>query len=222
MNSKLHTVLVALFFMATCLQAQIIKPLQETKWPENDPDAKFYTVGGLRHGISFFPKVQYSHVQYTPSSSLTFDKYHSANVVYHWMVKWAEQYPDLIDLYEIGHSYEGRPILQMTLTNKKTGKATDKPAAFFEGNRHSGEVSSTEAVMWMMQYFVEQYGRNAEVTNMLDKNAIYLRPINNPDGHNLYLYTAQSNRSTVRPMDNDRSEERRVGKEGRSRWSPYH
>ncbi|MCK7537877.1 MAG: hypothetical protein MZV63_46465 [Marinilabiliales bacterium] len=29
------------------------------------------------------------------------------------------------------------------------------------------------------------------------------RPVNNPDGHNLYLNTAQSNRSTVRPCDND-------------------
>ena len=203
MNYRLHIVLVAFLLMATCMQAQVIKPLQEIKWTESDLNAKIYTVNGFRHGISFFPKVQYPHVQYTPSSTLLFDKYHSADVVYYWMVKWAEQYPDLIDLYEIGNSYEGRPILQMTLTNKKTGKATDKPAAFFEGNRHSGEVSSTEAVMWMMQYFIEQYGKNNEVTKILDKNAIYLRPINNPDGHNLYMHTAQSNRSSVRPMDND-------------------
>jgi Zinc carboxypeptidase. len=192
-----------MIFMVVGVQAQVIKPLQEIKWTESDLDAKFYTVNGFRHGISFFPKVQYPHVQYTPSSALGFDKYHSADVVYHWMVKWAEQYPNLIDLYEVGYSYEGRPILQMTLTNKSTGKATDKPAAFFEGNRHSGEVSSTEAVMWMMWHFITQYGKDAEVTKILDKNAIYLRPINNPDGHNLYMHTAQSNRSTVRPMDND-------------------
>ena len=203
MNYKPYIVLVATIFMVVGMQAQVIKPLQETKWTESDLTAKFYTVNGFRHGISFFPKVQYPHVQYTPSSELRFDKYHSADVVYYWMVKWAEQYPDLIDLYEIGYSYEGRPILQMTLTNKSTGKATDKPAAFFEGNRHSGEVSSTEAVLWMMQNFIEQYGKDAEVTKILDKNAIYLRPINNPDGHNLYMHTAQSNRSSVRPMDND-------------------
>ena len=203
MNYKLHIVLTTMIFMVVSMQAQVIKPLQETKWTESDLTAKFYTVNGFRHGISFFPKVQYPHVQYTPSSTFGFDKYHSADVVYHWMVKWAEQYPNLIDLYEVGYSYEGRPILQMTLTNKNTGKATDKPAAFFEGNRHSGEVSSTEAVMWMMHHFINQYGKDAEVTKIIDKNAIYLRPINNPDGHNLYMHTAQSNRSTVRPMDND-------------------
>ena len=47
------------------------------------------------------------------------------------------------------------------------------------------------------------YGTDPDVTHLLDTKTIYLKPVNNPDGHNLYLNTAQSNRSTVRPMDND-------------------
>ena len=41
--------------------------------------------------------------------------------------------------------------------------------------------------------------------------------------HGYVLYTA-GNQSTVFPLHScdDRSEERRVGKECRSRWSPYH
>lgn len=195
--------LSAFLLVSVGLQAQTIRPLHETKWPESNPDAEFYTVSGSRHGISFFPKVQYSHVEYTPGATLTFDKYHSADVIYYWMEKWAEEYPDLVDLYEVAQSYEGRPILQMTVTNKKTGKATDKPAAFFEGNRHSGEVTSAESVLWLMQHLLEQYGKDPEITAIVDKNAIYLKPINNPDGHNLYMHTAQSNRSTVRAFDED-------------------
>ena len=83
--------------------------------------------------------------------SLTFDKYHSADVIYTWLKRWAEKYPELIDLYEVGKSFEGRPIFQITLTNKKTGKDTDKPAAFFEGGRHSGEVTGTESVLWLIK-----------------------------------------------------------------------
>lgn len=203
MSNKLKWGFIFSCLLGLTLQAQVIKPLHETKWPESDPDAKFYTVQGFRHGISFFPKVKYSHVQYEPGATVTFDKFHSADVVYYWMEKWAKEKPDLVEVYEVAHSYEGRPILQMTLTNKKTGKPTDKPAGFFEGNRHSGEVSSTEATFWMMWYLIENYGKDPEVTTLLDKNTIYLRPINNPDGHNLYMHTAQSNRSTVRPYDND-------------------
>ena len=176
---------------------------QTTKWPEDNPNLKVYTLTGFRHGKSFFPKVQYPQVEYVPSATLTFDKYHTYSVCNHWMKKWAEQYPNLVDVYEVGQSYEGRPIYQVTITNKTKGKATDKPAAYFEGGRHSGEVSAVESVMWLMHHLITMYGNDPEITEILDKNAIYLRPVNNPDGHNLYLYTAQSNRSTVRPYDDD-------------------
>jgi hypothetical protein len=164
---------------------------------------KNYIVAGPRHGVSFFPKVELKAVQYTATDTLSFDRYHSADVIYTWMKRWAEKYPELIDLYEVGKSFEGRPILQMTFTNKKAGKDTDKPAAFFEGGRHSGEVTGTEAVLYLAKFLLDNYGKDSDVTHLLDTKTIYLKPINNPDGHNLYMNTAQSNRSTVRPDDND-------------------
>jgi hypothetical protein len=180
---------------------QIIRP-EAPLFPEADT-SKVYTLSGYRHGVSFFPKIRNQHVQYEASEALTFTKFHSADVIYAWMERFATTYPDLVELYEISQSYEGRPILQMTLTNKKTGKATDKPAAFFEGNRHSGEVTSAESVLWLMQHLLTGYGKDEAITRVLDRNAIYLRPINNPDGHNMYIHTAQTNRSTVRPYDQD-------------------
>jgi hypothetical protein len=164
---------------------------------------KIYTLKGERHGVNFFPLVKFAAVEYEATDSLKFDKYHSSDVIISWMRRWAEKYPEIVELYEVGKSFEGRPIYQMTVTNKKTGKDTDKPAAFFEGGRHSGEVTATETVLWMAEYLIGNYGKDPEVTALIDKNAIYLKPMNNPDGHNLYMNTAQSNRSTVRPDDND-------------------
>ena len=164
---------------------------------------KNYTLEGMRHGVSYFPEVRYAHVQYETGDTLSFEKYHSADVIYDWLERWAGKYPDLVDLYEVGRSYEGRPIFQITVTNKKSGRDTDKPAAFFEGGRHSGEVTGTESVLWLAKYLIENYGRDPDVTHLLDTRTIYLKPINNPDGHNLYMHTAQSNRSTVRPSDDD-------------------
>ena len=180
-------------------QPQSLTPLSDGK----NVKEKNYTLSGTRHGVSFFPKVELNSVQYIATDSLTFDKYHSADVIYAWMKRWAEKYPELIDLYEIGKSFEGRPIYQMTLTNKKTGKDTDKPAAFFEGGRHSGEVTASESVLFLIKFLLDNYGKDPEVTHLIDTKAIYLKPVNNPDGHNLYINTAQSNRSTVRPEDND-------------------
>jgi len=167
-------------------------------------DSVFHTVGGERHGVSFFPRVRHPEVEYVAGDRLTFDRYHTVDVMYTWLRRWAERYPGIVELYEVGKSFEGRPVMQVTLTNKSTGKATDKPAAFFEGARHSGEITASESVLWLIQHLVEGYGKDPRITRLLDSKAITLRPQNNPDGSNLYLYTAQSNRSTVRPHDSDR------------------
>ena len=169
----------------------------------NNPSVKHYTLSGFRHGVSYFPQVNLSGVEYEAGDSLTFDVYHTLEVINTWLHRWADTYPDLVDLYQTGISYEGRPIFQITVTNKATGKDTDKPAAFCEGGRHSGEVTGSESVMWLAQYLLSNYNRDPEIRTLLDTRTIYLRPVNNPDGHNLYLMTAQSNRSSVRPYDND-------------------
>jgi hypothetical protein len=200
---KKYLVSLVMILISFTLSGQTYRPLPAKKFPESDTSLKYYTLNGYRHGISFFPKVKLPEVQYEAGEVITFDKYHSANVIYTWMGRWAEKYSGLVDLYEVGKSYEGRPILQMTITNKKTGKDTDKPAAFFEGGRHSGEVTGTESALWLAKYLLENYGKDPEVTHLLDARTIYIKPINNPDGHNLYMNTAQSNRSSVRPDDSD-------------------
>jgi len=167
------------------------------------PDSAIYTVCGERHGISFFPQLQHPGVEYIAGEKLTFDRYHSLDVIYQWMERWADEYPDIVSLHEIARSFEGRTVLQMTLTNGKKGRDTDKPAAFFEGNRHSGEITSAESVLWLARHLIEGYGKDSVITGLLDHCTVYLRPVNNPDGHELYLKTAQSNRSTVRPHDTD-------------------
>ncbi|MBS4070864.1 MAG: peptidase [Algoriphagus sp.] len=183
-------------------QVKSFHPTQQ--FPEKNQKSKFYTVSGERHGPSFFKKFVFPEVEYTPGEKLTFNKYHTVDVMYHWYEKWAQQFPDIVDLYVIEYSFEGRPIYQMTITNKKTGKDTDKPAAYFEGGRHSGEITSSESILWLTQHLLENYGKDPEITALIDSKVIYLRPQNNPDGSNMYLYTEQRNRSTVRPNDTDR------------------
>lgn len=196
----------ALMLWTLVTSAAIAQPqyYKTTTFSETDTAAKFHVVRGERQGVSYFKKFKHKEVQYVASDKLTFDIYHAPDVIYTWYRRWAEKYPDITELYEIGKSFEGRPILQMTITNKKTGKATNKPAAFFEGGRHSGEVTGSESVLWLTNHLLENYGKDAAITKLIDTKTIYVRPENNPDGATLYYYTAQRNRSTVRPNDNDR------------------
>ncbi len=186
--------------------AQTIVPEYATATvpPEAERDPDLFVLQALgRHGPSYFPRVRHPEVQYEAGAALTFDRYHTVDVMYEWLRRWADRYPEIVELYQVGTSFEGRPIMQVTLTNKATGPGTEKPAAFFEGGRHSGEITSSESVLWLIQHLVEGYGRDPEITSLLDRAVIYAKPQNNPDGSNLYLQTAQTNRSSVRPMDND-------------------
>ncbi len=191
--------ILALTAAAPGLSAQVADPP-----PTSRADTLWHLIAGERHGISYFRKVRHPQAEYTAGTALTFDRYHTVEVMYAWMRRWAERYPNIAELYEVGKSFEGRPILQMTITNKKTGAHTDKPAAYFEGGRHSGEITGSESVLWLMKHLLESYGRDARITRLVDTKAVHLRPQNNPDGSELYLNTAQSNRSTVRPHDSDR------------------
>jgi hypothetical protein len=163
-----------------------------------------YIVGGIRHGISYFPRAGYSFIKPKTAGEMDFAHYHTYDEVAAFLRKWAADRPDIVDLYSVGKSYEGRDIWQITITNKATGKDTDKPAMFIEGNRHSGEVTAAESALWFAWHILDGYGKDAALTKLVDTKAIYVRVKNNPDGSELYLNTAQSNRSTVRPYDDDR------------------
>jgi Zinc carboxypeptidase len=164
---------------------------------------KAYIVGGVRHGASFFPPVDYVMTRPKVQGQMDFLHYHTYDEVNFFLNKWAKDYPNLVDIYSVGKTFEGRDIWQITITNKATGKDTDKPAMFVEGNRHSGEVTAAECALWIGWYVLSNYGKDPEITQLVDTKTLYLKPKNNPDGSDLYLKTAQSNRSTVRPYDDD-------------------
>ncbi len=162
-------ILMGLLLISAALSGQPVRSDQSDK----ESKKQLYTLSGFRHGISFFPQVRLPNVQYEAGETLSFDRYHSLDVIYSWLEKWEKEYSGLVDLYEVGKSFEGRPILQITITNKNTGKDTDKPAAFFEGGRHSGEVTGSECVMWLARYLLMNYGKDPEITRLLDTKTIY-------------------------------------------------
>jgi hypothetical protein len=170
---------------------------------QGSKESKYWTVPGYRHGPSFFSRSFYEETKPLQEKVMDFKHYHTYLEMVDWFKTWAEQYPDLVDLYIVAQSFGGRDIYQLTVTNKKTGKDTDKPAMFIDGNRHSGEVTAAESAFWLLHHMLTNYGKDQEITRLLDHFAFYFRPKNNPDGSLLYLETAQTLRSTIRPYDND-------------------
>ncbi|MGQ0767401.1 MAG: M14 family metallopeptidase [Gemmatimonadota bacterium] len=168
-----------------------------------DTVRRVLTIPGQRDGNSTFQLTNYAEMKPRQWGVMDFAHYHTTAEIDYWMERWAREKPQIVQRLEVGRSFGGQPIYQLIITNTSTGAHTDKPAAFFEGGRHSGEITATESVLWLAWHVVENYGRDANITKLVDEKVLYVRPYNNPDGADLYKLTAQSNRSSVRPVDND-------------------
>ncbi|MEC4852995.1 MAG: M14 family metallopeptidase, partial [Jaaginema sp. PMC 1079.18] len=100
---------------------------------------------------------------------------------------FAASYPDLIELASIGQSYEGREIWLVTVTNRQTGEAKDKPAVWVDGNIHATEIAPSSVCLYFLKVLTEGYNNDPEITHCLDTRAFYLCPRVNPDGAELAL-----------------------------------
>lgn len=199
MNKMIRVILLAFCVISFAVLSETPAQVQAPK----EGQAKFWIVPGLRHGPSYFRRNFLVETTPLQEGVIDFKHYHKYTEQVEFFKKWEKQYPDLVDLYVVAQSYGGIDIYQLTVTNKKTGKNTDKPAMYIEGNRHSGEVTAAESAFWMLNYMLTNYGKDKEVTRLLDNFTFYFRPCNNPDGSLLYLETAQTLRSTIRPYDDD-------------------
>ena len=111
---------------------------------------------------------------------------------------FSDKYHELCDLESICVTEENRNVYAMTITNKKTGAALDKPAFHIDGNTHAGEVTGSMAAMHAIDVLLTGYGEDKVITKILDRMTIYVVPRISPDGAETYLTTPYSIRSVNR------------------------
>jgi len=94
---------------------------------------------------------------------------------------WGKDYPDLMDLEQIGTSVEGRPIWACTLTNKATGPHQDKPALYVDANIHGTELCTSAIALAIAHTLMAGHGGDDAATRTLDQFTVYVLPCINPD-----------------------------------------
>ena len=145
------------------------------------------------------------HQEFAPAQGvLSFYTYDVLTAILHDLVA---AYPHLAEIMSIGKSLEGRDLWLVTVTNKQTGQALNKPAYWIDGNTHAGEVTGSTVVLYTLWSYLTHYGRDATLTRILDRSAIYLLPRLSVDGAERYLTTPYALRSSTRlyPYDEERA-----------------
>ena len=135
--------------------------------------------------------------------NLEFNKYHTYEEIKSFLEHCCEQYPDLCALESIGKSYQGRDILMLEVTNKKTGPGLEKPGVYTDGNTHAGEVTGCEVILYSINSMLQDYGKDALVTELMNTRVFYFIPRITVDGSEYYLTTPYMLRSSMHPWPKD-------------------
>jgi murein tripeptide amidase MpaA len=138
---------------------------------------------------------------------LAYDHFYAYDELTDTLRTWAEEASELCTLESIGTSYEGREIWLVTVTNRKTGDALDKPALLVEANIHSMEWTGCTAALHLIHRLLNGYGSDELVARALDTRAFYVIPRLNPDGAEHGLEERRFIRSSVRPYPRDEQDE---------------
>ncbi len=136
-------------------------------------------------------------------SSPRWTKYHTSEEVNTSLQAWASEFPTLTEVYSIGNTDKGNPMMVIEITNEATGPAADKPGYYYDGNIHAGELTGGEVALHFAWYLLHNYARDERITRLVDTRALYIRPKFNPDGADIALTSAQTLRSTPTPYDQD-------------------
>ena len=138
---------------------------------------------------------------------LSFDAYYTYDQVVEAMQALHKAYPQLTRLDLVGKSEEERPVYCLTVNNPRTGAEMGKPGIYVDGNIHGNEIQAGEVALYLLDFLLGSYGRNPEITRLVDTRCFYVIPVVNADGRHHFFADANTpsdNRSLRIPRDDDR------------------
>ena len=112
-----------------------------------------------------------------------------------------DAFPELTELRSLATSQMGREVWMLVINNPKTGAADEKPG-FFANSIHAGEVIAAASGQYTIWYLLSRYGKDDEVTRLVDNLSFYLVPRLDVDGAEAYL-TGKPAGVDPNPIDDD-------------------
>jgi len=167
-----------------------------------------------------------------------FTAYHVFEEIVFETKRLAEEHSSLVTyIPSIGTSIQGRDLVAVvihggpsSLTVQSRGAfnvPTSVPKIVFTGGQHAREWISPATVMYIFNELVTKYGTDDRVTELLNKVAIVIVPVSNPDGYDfawtnnrLWRKNRRRNSGGSFGVDLNRNWDTHWGGEGSSRSQP--
>jgi hypothetical protein len=115
----------------------------------------------------------------------------------------AQANPSRVKLEVIGHSLQGREIIALKVTQGAGQPDGARPAVLYSAAQHAREWISVEVNRRLLHYFVDNYGQDPEVTNLVNTRELWFVPVANPDGYQYTFDVERLWRKNLRDNDGD-------------------
>lgn len=130
-----------------------------------------------------------------------FYHYYTYDELTNYLQDTHKAYPYLTELSSLCKSQMGRDVWMIIINNPETGKPDEKPG-FFLNQIHSSEVIASMSCNYTIWYLLSNYGRDDEITRMMDGIVWYIVPRLDVDGAEAYL-TGEPAGEDPNPVDSD-------------------
>ncbi|XP_077204839.1 mast cell carboxypeptidase A-like isoform X2 [Paroedura picta] len=121
------------------------------------------------------------------TSRHSYTKYNEWHKISAWTAKIAKENPKLVSRIQIGNTFEKRPMYLLKV-GKESGR---RKAIFMDCGIHAREWISPAFCQWFLKEATRTYGKDKNMTNILDKMNFYILPVFNIDG---YIWSWTQNR----------------------------
>ncbi|WP_326612669.1 M14 family zinc carboxypeptidase [Streptomyces scopuliridis] len=135
-----------------------------------------------------------------------FRPYSGAGNLQEEIVETGQANPRIAKVVSIGKTLKGQDILALKLSKgARTTKDGAKPSVLYMSNQHAREWITPEMTRRLMHHYVDNYGKDRRITQIVDSTELWFVLSANPDGYD-YTHSSDSARlwrKNLRDVDGD-------------------
>ena len=118
--------------------------------------------------------------------------YHTYTSLRQELVNLETSYPNLAQLIIKGQSVQGRDILTLKISDNATVDEAE-PEMRWDGTIHGDEKIAMEVAMFLINELLLNYGEDLQITNIVNHREIFITPLVNPDGMEMFTRSNANN-----------------------------
>ncbi|XP_003967990.2 carboxypeptidase A6 [Takifugu rubripes] len=122
-----------------------------------------------------------------------YEVYHSLEEIQSWMFEINRTQPNLVDMFSIGKSYEGRPLYVLQIGKRSRHQ---KKAVWIDCGVHAREWIGPAFCQWFVKEAIGSYQQDSVMRRLLNQLSFYIMPVFNVDGYHFSWTTDRFWRKT--------------------------